>query len=153
MSDGGGGQQPPRCRRLEGKVAVVTASTAGIGLGIVRRLAAEGARVVVSSRKAAAVEETVRQLRSEGLEVRGVPCHVGDAQQIAALVRFAAEAYGGGIDILVSNAAVNPASGPILSLADAAIDKILDINGRAALGGSASSCVDLHRMQSTPALH
>lgn len=128
MSGDGQQQQQRRCRRLEGKVAVVTASTAGIGLGIVRRLAAEGARVVVSSRKAAAVEETVRTLRSEGLEVRGVPCHVGDPAQIAALVRFAVE-YGGGIDILVSNAAVNPASGPILTLADAAIDKILDING------------------------
>lgn len=69
------------CRRLEGKVALVTASTAGIGEAIARRLAQEGAAVVVSSRKQQAVEDTVRRLRSEGLDVSGTACHVGDAAQ------------------------------------------------------------------------
>ncbi|PSC69687.1 tropinone reductase-like 3 [Micractinium conductrix] len=117
----------PRCRRLEGKVAVVTASTAGIGLGIVRRLAQEGARVVVSSRKAATVEETVAALRREGLEVAGTACHVGDKAALQRLIQFTLDTYGK-IDILVSNAAVNPAAGPILSMEDSAIQKIVDIN-------------------------
>ncbi|KAL4458338.1 hypothetical protein ABPG75_013203 [Micractinium tetrahymenae] len=121
------GSSGPACRRLEGKVAVVTASTAGIGLGIVRRLASEGARVVVSSRKQQNVDETVQQLRAEGLQVAGTACHVGDGAAIKRLVQFAIDTYGR-LDILVSNAAVNPAAGPILTMEDSAIQKIVDIN-------------------------
>ena len=65
-------------RRLTGKVALVTASTAGIGLGISRRLGREGAKVVVSSRKQQSVDETVAALRAEGVEAAGIACHVGD---------------------------------------------------------------------------
>lgn len=115
------------CRRLEGKVAVVTASTAGIGLGIVRRLASEGARVVVSSRKQQSVEETVQELRGEGLQVAGIACHVGDKAQIQRLIQFTVETYGQ-LDILISNAAVNPASGPIMTMDDSAIQKVVDVN-------------------------
>ncbi|PRW59949.1 tropinone reductase-like 3 [Chlorella sorokiniana] len=117
-----------KCRRLEGKVAIVTASTAGIGLGIVRRLAAEGARVVVSSRKQQSVDETVAQLRAEGHSVAGTACHVGDPAALQRLVQFALDTYGSGIDILVSNAAVNPAAGPILDMEESALRKIVDIN-------------------------
>ncbi|KAL4418875.1 hypothetical protein ABPG77_002631, partial [Micractinium sp. CCAP 211/92] len=109
------GSSRPACRRLEGKVAVVTASTAGIGLGIVRRLASEGARVVVSSRRQQNVEETVQQLQAEGLQVAGIACHVGDGAAIKRLVQFTIDTFGR-LDILVSNAA------------DAAIQKIVDIN-------------------------
>lgn len=121
------GSSRPACRRLEGKVAIVTASTAGIGLGIVRRLASEGARVVVSSRKQQNVEETVQQLRAEGLQVAGIACHVGDGAAIKRLVQFTIDTYGR-LDILVSNAAVNPAAGPILTMDDSAIQKVVDIN-------------------------
>ncbi|GBG63639.1 hypothetical protein CBR_g38950 [Chara braunii] len=76
-----------QCRRLEGRVAVVTASTAGIGLGIARRLGHEGASVVVSSRKQKNVDEAVNTLRSEGIDVMGAVCHVGSAQQRKALVK------------------------------------------------------------------
>lgn len=118
-----------QCRRLEGKVAIVTASTPGIGLGIVRRLGAEGAKVVVSSRREANVQETVATLRSEGLQVAGIACHVGDTKQLQRLIQFTLETYGR-LDILVSNAAVNPAAGPITEMEDTAIEKILDINGK-----------------------
>ena len=110
-------------------MAIVTASTAGIGLGIVRRLAAEGAKVVVSSRKDANVQETVAALKSEGLDVSGIACHVGDTQQLQRLIQFTVDTYGK-LDILVSNAAVNPSAGPITEMEDAAIEKILDINGK-----------------------
>ena len=118
-----------RCKRLVGKVAIVTASTAGIGLGIARRLAMEGAKVVISSRRARNVEETVDSLQKEGLAVAGIACHVGDINQLQSLVQFALEHFGR-IDILVSNAAVNPAFGPILQMDETAIDKILDINSK-----------------------
>lgn len=77
--------------------------------------ALQGARVVVSSRRQQNVEEVVRQLRSEGLQVAGTACHVGDPAQLQALVAFAVDAFGK-IDVLVSNAAVNPAAGPILGM-------------------------------------
>ena len=63
-------------------MALVTASTAGIGAAIARRLAEEGASVVVSSRRASNVAETVEQLRGEGLVVAGTACHVGDKAQL-----------------------------------------------------------------------
>ncbi|GAB4822161.1 hypothetical protein N2152v2_009207 [Parachlorella kessleri] len=121
-----------QCRRLEGKVAIVTASTAGIGLGIVRRLAQEGAQVVVSSRKQQKVDEVVSQLKAEGLDVAGIACHVGDRAALKRLVKFAVDTYGK-LDILVSNAAVNPTSGPIMTMDESAIDKILDINVKSAI--------------------
>ncbi|GBF97750.1 hypothetical protein Rsub_10914 [Raphidocelis subcapitata] len=122
-----------QCRRLEGKVAIVTAATAGIGLGIARRLAREGARVFICSRKQAAVDETVAALRVEGLDVSGTACHVGSAEQRAAFVQAAIKAYGPSVHILVSNAAVNPTAGPLLETPREAFDKIMDINVAAAL--------------------
>lgn len=120
------------CKRLQGKVAVVTAATAGIGLGIAERLATEGAKVMICSRKKDNVDDTVKQLRSKGLEVSGCVCHVGSAEHRKQLVQKTVQAYGN-IDILVSNAAVNPTSGPLLDTPPAAIDKILDINIKSAL--------------------
>ena len=76
-----------KCRRFEGKTALVTAATAGIGLEIARRLGQEGANVVVSSRKQRNVDETVAQLQREGLAVTGCVCHVGRSEQIRELVQ------------------------------------------------------------------
>lgn len=77
---------PNKCRRFEGKVCIITASTAGIGLGIARRLAQEGASVVISSRKEKNVNEAVAELRKEGLEAFGVVCHVGSAEHRKKLI-------------------------------------------------------------------
>jgi len=113
--------------KLAGKVAIVTASTAGIGLAIARRLGREGARVVVSSRNQENVDTTVRQLGQEGLEVTGVKCHVGNPNERQALVERALEQFGG-IDILVSNAATNPVVGGLLDCPEAGWNKIFDVN-------------------------
>eukprot|EP00882_Tetradesmus_deserticola_P002528 GHRQ01002691.1.p1 GENE.GHRQ01002691.1~~GHRQ01002691.1.p1 ORF type:complete len:254 (+),score=126.57 GHRQ01002691.1:352-1113(+) len=119
-------------KRLVGKVALVTAATAGIGLGIAERLAQEGARLMICSRRQQNVDETVAQLRAKGLTVAGMVCHVGNAQQRQALVDRTLQEYGQ-LDILVSNAAVNPTAGPLVDTPADAIDKILDINIKAAL--------------------
>lgn len=119
--------------RLQDKVALVTASTAGIGLGIVRRLLHEGAHVIISSRKQLNVDQTIEHLCKEGFnKVSGIACHVGDINQINKLVSFALQRHDH-IDILISNAAVNPEAGPILSMNSGAIDKIIDINIKAAI--------------------
>ncbi|KAM3823281.1 dehydrogenase/reductase SDR family member 4-like [Vipera latastei] len=117
-------------RSLAEKVALVTASTEGIGLAIARRLAQDGAHVLVSSRKQANVDRTVAELQAENLSVSGLVCHVGKAEDRQRLVDTAIERYGG-IDILVSNAAVNPFFGNILDASEEVWDKIFDINVKA----------------------
>jgi len=126
-------QNNAHCRRLQGKVAIVTASTAGIGLGIARRLCSEGAKVVISSRRLSNVNDTLAELQNEGFEdVAGIACHVGDRSQLEKLISFTVGTYGR-LDIVVSNAAVNPAAGPITEMDEIAIDKILDINIKSAI--------------------
>ncbi|XP_072168957.1 dehydrogenase/reductase SDR family member 4-like [Diadema setosum] len=117
-------------RRLEGKVAVVTASTEGIGYAIAKRLGEEGAHVVISSRKQANVDRALQELKNANLNVKGLVCHVGKGEDRAKLLEMAAQETGG-IDILVSNAAVNPFFGHILDCSEDAWDKIFDINVKA----------------------
>ncbi len=119
----------PPASRLQGKVAIVTAATAGIGLAIAARLGKEGAKVVISSRRKDNVDEALRQLKQQGVDCCGCVCHVGSRDHLKQLVQLTLDTYGK-IDILISNAAVNPASGPVLQTPDAAIDKILEINVR-----------------------
>ncbi|XP_069044842.1 dehydrogenase/reductase SDR family member 4 [Lepisosteus oculatus] len=116
---------------LTGKVAIVTASTDGIGLAAARGLAQRGAQVVVSSRRKENVDRAVAELRAESLQVTGTTCNVGNKEDRARLVSTAVQAYGG-IDILVSNAAVNPFFGNILDSTEEVWDKILDVNVKAA---------------------
>ncbi|XP_018048708.1 PREDICTED: dehydrogenase/reductase SDR family member 4 [Atta colombica] len=116
-----------KCHRLEGKIAIVTASTDGIGLSIARRLAQEGAKVMLSSRKEANVKKAVEELKSEGLQVAGTVCHVGKAEQRKNLFEKTKTNFGG-LDILVSNAGINPAVGPALDSDEEVWDKIFDIN-------------------------
>ncbi|XP_064426928.1 dehydrogenase/reductase SDR family member 4 isoform X4 [Mirounga angustirostris] len=71
---------------LANKVALVTASTDGIGFAIARRLARDGAHVVISSRKQQNVDRAVAALQGEGLSVAGTVCHVGKAEDRKRLV-------------------------------------------------------------------
>uniref|UniRef100_A0A8C9PGI7 Dehydrogenase/reductase SDR family member 4 n=1 Tax=Spermophilus dauricus TaxID=99837 RepID=A0A8C9PGI7_SPEDA len=72
--------------KLINKVAVVTGSTNGIGFSIARRLAQEGAHVIISSRKQQNVDQAVDTLQREGLSVAGTVCHVGKAEDQEQLV-------------------------------------------------------------------
>nr|XP_024086927.2 dehydrogenase/reductase SDR family member 4 isoform X2 [Pongo abelii] len=108
---------------LANKVALVTASTDGIGFAIARRLAQDGAHVVVSSRKQQNVDQAVATLQGEGLSVMGTVCHVGKAEDRERLVATAVKLHGG-IDILVSNAAVNPFFGSLMDVTEEVWDKL-----------------------------
>lgn len=115
-------------RRLEGKICVVTASTDGIGFAIAKRLGNEGAKIVVSSRKQSNVDEAVKLLKTEGIkDVLGVTCHVAKQSDRKKLFDETMKTFGG-IDILVSNAAVNPAVGSVLDSSEEVWDKIFDVN-------------------------
>jgi len=120
-----------KCRRLDGKVAVVTASTLGIGLAIAERLGHEGAHVVISSRKQTQVDNAVQSLQKQGLSVFGMVCHVANKDDRKRLLEKTVDKFGG-IDILVSNAAVNPLFGPIFEATEDSWDKIFDINAKSA---------------------
>ncbi|XP_003706884.1 dehydrogenase/reductase SDR family member 4 isoform X2 [Megachile rotundata] len=115
------------CKRLEGKTAIVTASTEGIGFSIAKRLAQEGAKVVISSRKESNVTKSVQHLKSEGLHVFGTTCHVGKKEDRENLFKKVQEEFGC-LDILVSNAATNPSVSTLLDTPEQIWDKIFDVN-------------------------
>jgi NAD(P)-dependent dehydrogenase (short-subunit alcohol dehydrogenase family) len=114
---------------LAGKAAIVTGSSRGIGRAIAERLAEHGARVAISSRKAAACEEVVAAIeasRGKGAAI-AVPANISSKEDLRRLVEEADRAFGR-IDILVCNAASNPYFGPLGSIADEQFRKILDNN-------------------------
>lgn len=117
---------------LTDRVAVVSASTKGIGFAIAKRLGLDGASVVVSSRKPKNVEEAVAALRLEGIEAGGVVAHVGVKEDRKKLMEFAMDRFGK-IDILISNAAANPHHGDLLSITDSQWNKLVKTNVKAAL--------------------
>ncbi|NXF12849.1 DHRS4 reductase, partial [Smithornis capensis] len=102
-----------------------------IGLAVSEALGMAGARVLLSSRHAHNVERAVTQLRGRGLQVGGVTCHVGHAQDRERLVQTALDTFGA-IDILVSNAAVNPHMGPALDASESIWEKVFQVNVTAA---------------------
>lgn len=114
-------------------LAVVTASTAGIGLSAAMALAKSGMHVVVSSRKAENVSQAVALINDAyGPDAAsGIPCHVGNKENREALVAFAAS-RSTHIRALVLNAAVSTAYGPIFNISEDQWDKMFDINLKAA---------------------
>ena len=115
---------------LEGKVAIVTGSSKGIGKSIALGLAQKGAQVVISSRKQEACDEVVKEFSEEGLKAIGITCHVGEEDQRKNLVDETVNLFGR-IDILVNNAAINPVFGPIENVDPVIFDKIMDVNVKA----------------------
>ncbi|MCB1541142.1 MAG: glucose 1-dehydrogenase [Rhodoblastus sp.] len=92
---------------LAGKVALITGSTMGIGLGVARVLAQAGAHVVISSRKAEDCARVAAELTKEGLSAEGRACHIGRMEDIASMSAHLKDTRGG-LDILVNNAVLSP---------------------------------------------
>ena len=114
----------------EGKVAIVTGASRGIGLGIAEKLVAEGARVVITARKPEALAEAVQRLGGESNAV-GVAGNAADEAHQDEVIRIAHERFGG-LDHLVNNTGINPTYGPILDAPVEVARKILDVNVLAA---------------------
>ncbi|WP_026924175.1 SDR family oxidoreductase [Glycomyces arizonensis] len=117
-------------QRFEGRTALITGASRGIGLAIARRLVSEGASVVITGRDEDALEAAVADLGKE--RASGVPGRVDDAEHRTAAIGHAAERFGG-LDHLVNNAGINPAWGPLTELDANAARKIFEVNVLAAL--------------------
>ena len=112
---------------LSGQVAVITGSSRGIGRAIAETMAALGAKVVISSRKADACEEVAEAIRRAKGEAIVIPCNISRKEEVEALIKGSLKQWGR-IDTLVCNAAVNPYFGPLANITDEAFDKIMGAN-------------------------
>lgn len=117
---------------LNGKTAIVTGSSRGIGRAIAELFAHCGANVVVSSRTMEACTPVVESIAAQGGEAMAIPCHIGHKQELQALVEKTIAAYGQ-IDMLICNAAINPVYGPMSETSDEVFDKIMGTNVRSTL--------------------
>ena len=115
--------------RLDGKVALVTGGSRGIGNAIAAAFAEAGAKVMISSRKAEDLQATAEEL---GDQVHWHAANAGDADAASECVEMTIERMGG-LDILVNNAATNPYMGPVLESDAARWDKTFQVNLRGPL--------------------
>lgn len=117
--------------RFEGRTAIITGASRGIGLGIARRLVEEGAKVVITARKPEALAEAVETLggRERALGVAG---KADDPDHQVEVVARAVETFGSA-DLLVNNAGINPVAGRLLDLDLAAARKTVEVNCFAAI--------------------
>ena len=114
--------------KLTGKVALVTGGNRGIGKGIARGLAAEGAALVITARGAPALDQTAAELRAAGADVLAVPGDIADEGHVRELFRRTLERFGR-LDVLVNNAGAFD-GGPLDELSVEAWDKVIAINLR-----------------------
>jgi NAD(P)-dependent dehydrogenase (short-subunit alcohol dehydrogenase family) len=114
---------------LTGKVALVTGGGSGIGRAAAQALAREGARVVVSGRRKAALEETTKLIRDAGGEATPVVADVTSEQEVQQLIAVTVQTYGG-LDIAFNNAGTEGNAGPIASTTGSDYDAVFDANVR-----------------------
>jgi NAD(P)-dependent dehydrogenase (short-subunit alcohol dehydrogenase family) len=110
--------------RLDGKVALVTGGSRGIGKGIAKAFVDAGARVMITSRKAEICEEAAKELGDGVLWEAG---HIGKTEDAERVIGATLEKLGG-LDILVNIAATNPYAGPTIDVDRARWDKTIEIN-------------------------
>ncbi len=112
---------------LNGKIAMVTGASRGIGQSIAQTLAQHGAEVILVSRKIDALNAVADEIREEGGKAMPVACHMGDMAEIKKLFKQIEEKYGK-LDILVNNAATNPYFGEMTGVDEGVWNKTFEVN-------------------------
>jgi NAD(P)-dependent dehydrogenase (short-subunit alcohol dehydrogenase family) len=118
--------------RLDGKAAIVTGGSKGIGKGIAKALVDAGAKVLITARKADVLEEAAEELGANASWLAG---HTGKPEDGERVVEACLERYGS-CDILVNNAATNPWAGPLIDAPLSMWDKTVEVNLRGPLAWS-----------------
>lgn len=113
-------------RKLENKAALVTGAGSGIGRGVARCFAKEGARVALLGRDMGKLEAVAEELAAEGGEALVLPADVADPRAVDAAVGQAAARFGG-LDIMMANAGISDLM-PILDTTDAQWQRVIDVN-------------------------
>ncbi len=121
---------PNQLFSLEGKVALITGASKGIGEAIARLYAASGAKVIINSRKQEDLDAVAASIQLNGGICTGIAANAGEIAGCKHLVNETVALYGG-IDILVNNAAANPVYGPVVQCEEWAFDKIMNVNVKA----------------------
>lgn len=116
---------------LDGKVAIVTGGSRGIGRAIAVGMAEAGAEVVIAARKAGDLAETARQIGEAGREALVVETNIREGAALENLIARTRERFGR-LDVLVNNAATNPVFGPIANIDERAWDVVMNTNVKAA---------------------
>ena len=141
-------------RLLDGKVALVTGGSRGLGREMVRAFAAAGAAVAIASRKRDACDVLADDVRAEfGTDATGHACHVGRWSDVDALVEEVYERHGR-IDVLVNNAGMAPLYGSLAEVSEELFDKVVGVNlkgpfrlsalvGARMAGGSGGSIINI----------
>jgi len=112
---------------LQGRAALVTGGSRGIGRAIALAFGGAGAQVAISSRKADACQAVADEITAAGGTAIAVPGHAGRAEEIERTVATVMERFGR-LDVLVNNAATNPQFGLLVDTAEAAFDKVNEVN-------------------------
>lgn len=113
--------------KLDGKVALISGASRGIGESIAAALAQYGAHTILVSRKIDALEEVAKKIRDNGGKADSIACHMGEVAQIEAMFKQVREKFGR-LDILINNAATNPFFGEMINADEAIWEKTFDVN-------------------------
>jgi NAD(P)-dependent dehydrogenase (short-subunit alcohol dehydrogenase family) len=147
---------------LEGKVAVVTGSTRGIGRAIAQGLAGAGAAVTVNGRSRESTEAAAAEIAAAGGKCAAVPADISNAADVERLIQSTVSAFGR-LDILVNNAGISPYYKPAEAVTEAEFDEIIKVNlkgvflccqaaGRAMIPQRAGRIINISSIAGTVAL-
>jgi len=120
---------------LEGKTAVITGSSRGLGFAIAQAFAEQGAKVMLAARTQETLTKAIENLRIQGVEVHGQVCDVSKQEDVQNLAQSAISTFGG-FDIWVNNAGVSAPYGPILSFSPDYFNKVVNTNIQGVFYGS-----------------
>jgi NAD(P)-dependent dehydrogenase (short-subunit alcohol dehydrogenase family) len=121
-------EDPTSQFRLDGKVALVTGGSRGLGKEMILAFARVGADVIIASRKLETCQELAKQVEGEtGQRALAVGCHVGNWDECDDLAARALDHFGK-VDVLVNNAGMSPLYGDVLEISEALWDKVQGVN-------------------------